>query len=156
KPIVNIFWKTKQVQRTLTVIENTYDIIQCSIIANPSQNSIEWLRNDQLINGQNQDQLYSNFTQSDEGKLTCRVRNTAGISEASVNVIVLYKPKLSLTPKIILNQGERLNLKCSINANPSCHSIRWFHFDQELISLPCSTNQNFSEYTIPSAYRLHS
>ncbi|CAF1677276.1 unnamed protein product, partial [Didymodactylos carnosus] len=65
------------------------------------------------------------------------------------------KPKLSLQPKITLTQGERLSLKCLIDANPSCHNIRWFHFDQELTSLSCSTNQNFSEYTIPAVYRLH-
>jgi hypothetical protein len=61
--------------------------------------------------------------------------------------------------RMTLNQGEKLVLKCSIDSNPSCHQIRWFHNDKEILTQPCSlTNrtQTVSEYIIPNVYRIHS
>ncbi|CAF1352673.1 unnamed protein product [Adineta steineri] len=161
KPIINISWNQKELPTILTVIENTFETIHCVISANPSAiANIEWLKNDQLIKGENQEQLRINFTRlADIQNLTCRSRNTIGQSEATVNVDILYKPKLSMIDQLTLNQGEKLILKCSIDSNPSCHQIRWFHNEKEILTQPCTlTNktQTISEYIIPNVYRIHS
>ncbi|UJR26198.1 hypothetical protein I4U23_007541 [Adineta vaga] len=161
KPIINISWNQKELPTMLTVIENTFETIHCVISANPSAlANIEWYKNDQLIRGENQEQLKMNFTRlEDIQKLTCKTRNTIGQSEASVDVDILYKPKLSLIEHITLNQGEKLVLKCSIDSNPFCHQIRWFHNQKEILTQPCSLinrTQTISEYIIPNVYRIHS
>ncbi|CAF4461809.1 unnamed protein product, partial [Rotaria magnacalcarata] len=65
---------------TLTVIEDTIETIHCIVSANPSaMANIEWLKNDQLIRGENQEQLKINFTRIENvQKLSCRARNTIG------------------------------------------------------------------------------
>ncbi|CAF2358063.1 unnamed protein product [Rotaria sp. Silwood2] len=161
KPIINISWNQKQSPTTLTVIENRFETIHCIISANPSVlANIEWFKNDQLIRGENQEQLRINFTRIENiQKLTCRGRNTIGQSEATVNVDILYKPKLSMIDRITLNQGEKLVLKCSIDSNPMCHQIQWFHNSKQIHTQSCSlTNrtQTITEYIIPNVYRIHS
>ncbi|CAF0721711.1 unnamed protein product [Rotaria sp. Silwood1] len=161
KPIINISWNQKQSPTTLTVIENRFETVHCIISANPSASTnIEWFKNDQLMGGENQEQLRINFTRMENiQKLTCRARNTIGQSEATVNVDILYKPKLSMIDRIILNQGEKLILKCSIDANPLCHQIQWFHNGKQIHTQSCSlTNrtQTITEYIIPNVYRIHS
>ena len=60
KPIISISWNQKELPTTLTVIENTFEIIHCVISANPSAiANIEWLKNDQLIRGKNSCETYS-------------------------------------------------------------------------------------------------
>ena len=54
---------------------------------------------------------------------------------------------------------KNLVLKCSIDSNPFCHQIRWFHNDKELLTQPCSLinrTQTITEYIIPNVYRIHS
>ena len=54
KPIINISWNQKELPSTLTVIENTFQIVHCVISANPSaMANIEWFKNEQLIRGTN-------------------------------------------------------------------------------------------------------
>jgi len=60
---------------------------------------------------------------------------------------------------VTLNQGEKLVLTCSIDSNPICHQIRWFHNDKEILTQPCSLinrTQTITEYVIPNVYRIHS
>ena len=60
---------------------------------------------------------------------------------------------------MVVNQGEKLILKCSIDSNPLCHQIRWFHNDKQIHIQSCSlTNrtQTITEYIIPNVYRMHS
>ncbi|CAF0814406.1 unnamed protein product [Adineta ricciae] len=161
KPIINISWNQKELPTMLTVIENTFETIHCVISANPpALSNIEWYKNDQLITGENQEQLKLNFTRLENiQRLTCKTRNTIGQSEASVNVDILYKPKLSMIEHITLNQGEKLVLRCLIDSNPFCHQIRWLHNQREVLTQPCSLmnrTQTVSEYVIPSVYRIHS
>jgi hypothetical protein len=137
-------------------------------------------RNFIFILGENQEQLRINFTRIENiQKLTCRTRNTIGQSEATVNVDILCKrekpnvffskihvffdrldkPKLYMIERLTLNQGEKLVLKCSIDSNPFCHQIRWFHNEKEILTQPCSLinrTQTISEYFIPNVYRIHS
>ncbi|CAF3492851.1 unnamed protein product [Rotaria socialis] len=161
KPIINISWNQKQSPTTLTVIEDTIETIDCIVSANPSaMANIEWFKNDQLIRGENQEQLKINFSRMENvQKLSCRARNTIGQSEATVNVDILYKPKLSMADRMTLNQGEKLILKCSIDSNPFCHQIQWFHNDKLIHTQACSLiNRTYTivEYTIPNVYRIHS
>lgn len=57
KPIINLKWNNKKDlvnDRTLSVIENTFETIHCVISANPSAlGNIQWFKNDQLIRGKN-------------------------------------------------------------------------------------------------------
>lgn len=58
KPIINLKWnngKDLTSERTITVIENTFETVHCIVSANPSAiGSIQWFKNDQLISGENQ------------------------------------------------------------------------------------------------------
>ena len=56
--------------------------------------------------------------------------------------------------QIKLNHGEKLNLKCSIDANPSCYQVRWFHDNKYLITQSCAV-ENLAEYTIEHVNRSH-
>lgn len=62
--------------------------------------------------------------------------------------------------QLVLNQGEKLQLKCLIDANPLCHQIRWLHNDRELVTQSCNAllnrTQTMAEYQIPQVYRIHS
>lgn len=55
---------------------------------------------------------------------------------------------------LTLNQSEKLHLKCSIDANPSCQEVRWFYNNKELSSRPC-TKQFLAEYIIERVDRSH-
>lgn len=57
---------------------------------------------------------------------------------------------------ITLNQGEKLRLKCTIDSNPLCHHIYWFHNNKELFTQPCKQQQHISEYVIENVDRTHS
>lgn len=61
--------------------------------------------------------------------------------------------------RVTLNQGEKLILKCSIDSNPLCHQILWFHNDKQIHTQSCSLadrTQTIAEYFIPSVNRIHS
>ncbi|CAF1156523.1 unnamed protein product [Rotaria sordida] len=154
KPIIKILFNEKElITKTLNIIENTIEIVHCRILSNPLLiSNIEWFKNDQLILGENQEQLRINFT--DIENLSCQARNTIGQTEARININILYKPKLSMIENITLNQGEKLILKCSINANPLCQQIHWFHNNKELFNQSC-TQQHIAEYIIENIDRSH-
>ncbi|CAF3452190.1 unnamed protein product [Rotaria socialis] len=153
KPIIKILYNAKELTKKLNIIENSIEVIRCQISSNPSIiSNIEWLKNDQLIRGENQEQLRINFT--DIKSLSCRAKNNIGQTENRIDVNVLYKPKLFMIENITLNQGENLHLKCTIDANPSCHDIRWFHNDRELLTQSCQ-QKKADEYDIPKSSRSH-
>ncbi|CAF3212195.1 unnamed protein product [Rotaria sp. Silwood2] len=154
KPIIKILFHEKElITKTLNIIENTIETVRCRILSNPSLiSNIEWFKNDQLILGENQEQLRINFT--DIENLSCRTKNTIGQTQARINVNILYKPKLFMIENITLNQGEKLLLKCLINANPSCQQIHWFHNNKEIFSQSCK-QQNIAEYLIENIDRTH-
>ncbi|CAF5141642.1 unnamed protein product, partial [Rotaria sp. Silwood1] len=54
---------------------------------------------------------------------------------------------------ITLNQGDKLLLKCLINANPSCQQINWFHNHKEIFSQSCGQQQHIAEYIIENIDR---
>lgn len=63
-----------------------------------------------------------------------------------------------INDRIVLNQGEKLVLKCHIDSNPLCHQIRWLHNDKELLTQSCmggNQTQTIAEYHIPNVYRMH-
>ncbi|UJR22794.1 hypothetical protein I4U23_025826 [Adineta vaga] len=154
KPIITFSFKEKELlTNVLTIVENTFERIHCRVSSNPPINSnIEWFKNDQLILGENQEQLRINFQGIE--KLACRAKNTIGQTEVNLDVNILYKPRLSMMENITLNQGEKLILKCSIDANPWCEQIRWLFNDQELITQAC-TKDKFTEYIIEKIDRSH-
>lgn len=53
KPIIKIIFHDKELNtNSLTIIENTFDIIRCRIASNPSIGlDIQWFKNEQLILG---------------------------------------------------------------------------------------------------------
>ncbi|CAF1291780.1 unnamed protein product, partial [Adineta ricciae] len=152
KPLITFSFKDKELAaNTLTVVENTSENIHCRTSSNPPLNSnIEWFKNDQLILGENQEQLPVKFHGIE--KLSCRARNSIGQTEAYLDVNILYKPKLSMVENVTLNQNEKLVLKCSIDANPWCEQIRWLFNEQELVNEPC-TDKKFTEYVIEKVDR---
>ncbi|CAF3969510.1 unnamed protein product [Rotaria magnacalcarata] len=153
KPIIKILYNEKELTKKLNIVENSIEVIHCQVSSNPSViSNIEWFKNDQLIRGENQEQLRINFT--DIKSLSCRATNNIGRTENRINVNILYKPKLFMTENITLNQGENLHLKCTIDANPSCHDIRWLHNDKELLTQSCQ-QQKADEYNIPKSNRSH-
>lgn len=52
-----------------------------------------------------------------------------------------------MVENITLNHGDKLLLKCTIDANPWCEQIRWLFNEQELAVRPC-TKDRFTEYLI--------
>lgn len=64
-----------------------------------------------------------------------------------------------MVDRLVLNQGEKLLLKCAIDSNPLCHQIRWLHNDKEILTQSCTANnqtQTVVEYHLPRVYRIHS
>lgn len=53
KPIITVFLNEKEIQmNNLTIIENTFELVRCRILANPMiVPEIQWLKNEQLILG---------------------------------------------------------------------------------------------------------
>ncbi len=53
KPIIKMFYRGKEVNtNSLTIIENTFDVLHCRISSNPSiESNIQWFKNEQLIPG---------------------------------------------------------------------------------------------------------
>lgn len=64
-----------------------------------------------------------------------------------------------MTDRTTLNQGEKLALRCSIDSNPFCHQIQWYHNDKLIHTQSClslNRTQPIAEYIIPHVYRTHS
>lgn len=57
--------------------------------------------------------------------------------------------------QITINQGEKLILTCSIDANPLCEQIHWLNNNRLLRSESCMIGQNRSEYLIEHIDRSH-
>ena len=54
KPIIRFYLNEKEIlEKNLTIIENTFELVRCQISANPSiVPEIQWLKNEQLILGE--------------------------------------------------------------------------------------------------------
>jgi hypothetical protein len=111
KPIMKMFFHGKELKtNNLTIIENTFEIIRCRILSNPSVGSdIQWFKNDQLILGkiielsgedeliddlmiigEYHEQLGMNFTAGID-QLSCRAKNTIGQTVESIHINLLCK-----------------------------------------------------------------
>ena len=100
--------------------------MSCAAESNPPVRSIRWMKNGQLLANTNNHTIIR-VKPEDSGKYDCIADNGIGgqSTKESLELLVLYGPKVNVVPEREAVADEALNVKCNIASNPKPHTVVW-------------------------------
>ncbi|CAI9737868.1 nephrin-like isoform X1 [Octopus vulgaris] len=115
------------------VIEGTSVTLTCHIDANPKSTEAHlWKGSTQLRSAANSELKAGKFSfritavdKGMHGSHRCEAVNDIATSEAFLSLDVLYKPKLLVEPKVVVNITDPVQFECRADANPMPNVLRW-------------------------------
>ncbi|XP_013383947.1 hemicentin-1 isoform X1 [Lingula anatina] len=114
----------------LILREGATEQVACTVEANPQVTSVEWLIDGVSIGNTRSVRLLDPVRLTDRGQHTCIARNIIGSSNATLTLDVQYPPKIEIINiqegnRLTVNESSRVNLTCSVRANPPATEIVW-------------------------------
>eukprot|EP00106_Octopus_bimaculoides_P010649 XP_014778091.1 PREDICTED: uncharacterized protein LOC106874759 isoform X1 [Octopus bimaculoides] len=126
------------------VIEGTSATLTCHIDANPRAiRASLWKERAQLRSATNSELNAGKFSHTIpsvdvgmHGSYICQAVNGVATREAAVSLDVLYKPKLTVMPKVVVNITDPVQFECRADANPVPNVLRWTPSDNVATNTP--------------------
>lgn len=128
----------------ILIYENDSDILfACKFKSNPSDKiEIKWKLDNRIEPNQTSDVFaWSKRSVLKPSNLTCLVENSLGQGLSTVNLTVLYEPRIQLEQKVYdLDEFTSFQVNCSVDSSPRASQIEWRKYyinhtqDYELIS----------------------
>ncbi|CAF0978283.1 unnamed protein product [Rotaria sordida] len=126
----------------LLVVEDDRLTFHCQIDSNPPiTKPIVWLKNGVSIPDSTSSSLIlQDIKRSDDGEYTCLTSNSIGHGQSSVYIRVQYPPMVQLDGGGLINENEKLILKCNVDSYPSIDYYQWYknHHKLNISSLTSS------------------
>ncbi|XP_036366857.1 uncharacterized protein LOC115221265 isoform X3 [Octopus sinensis] len=115
------------------VIEGTSVTLTCHIDANPKATEAHlWKGSTQLRSAANSELKAGKFSfritavdKGMHGSYRCEAVNAVATGKAFLSLDVLYKPKLTVVPKVVVNITDPVQFECRADANPMPNVLRW-------------------------------
>ncbi|KAE9414735.1 hypothetical protein Angca_006183 [Angiostrongylus cantonensis] len=153
-PRLNVLFKPRvrvSPDQDIAVEEGHHVDLVCDADSNPYPPSYEWRH---LALGE----VYaaSKWTvlasRNMSGDFECRASNIVGEGSAILTLNVQYAPVVTTKPKYNPREGERLQIECSVDANPQAADVRWsgpqgFMCDGPILVLKSVSREQTGNYT---------
>ncbi|XP_072166367.1 kin of IRRE-like protein 3 [Diadema setosum] len=109
--------------------EETTALCRCVVDANPRSVSYVWSKNGETLTGEVNNDMELLVTKEDHGAtISCSVTNTIGTGEGSLELNVLYGPRLVEPPvSVSVDEGEPAQMQCIGDGNPT-PTTKWTRF----------------------------
>ncbi|KAF7260252.1 hypothetical protein EG68_02479 [Paragonimus skrjabini miyazakii] len=114
----------------LHVLENTALVQSCSVLANP-QAHVHWSDQYGRVISNSTTLYIPQVRRSSTKGLTCIATNPIGESRQELHYEVLYPPDVRVPPHVIANEGEKLEVACSADANPPVDHVYWTYISRD-------------------------
>lgn len=132
-----------------TVRKNERLRLECNVKPSPSPVTIQWMKNNKIIEDNSAILELSQIRSSDEGDYVCIATNEIGERRFTFQIGVQYEPEISISEKIIHGPiGNDVEIRCDVKANPRAEISWQFSNNSRVHNSIKHQIKNFEKYSI--------